>query len=130
MTEAMKERDFVQEVLQNFKEDYASLTDPTYCNINVGFGSLKRGVNTIYDSHSIKIENHDDLYFERINSIIKRFIHTSSIPSMKGRRSIGCQNITVVISILNDYNHYSGRIYELQQKDGDLLLIDVARKNI
>lgn len=132
MTEAMKERDFINEVLQNFKEDYNSLTDPTYCNINVGFGSLKMGVNVLYDSHSFKIENHDDLYFERIDNIIKRFIHTSSIPSMKGRRSImNHSNITVVISILNDYNHYSGRIYELlQQKDGNLLLIDVARKNI
>ena len=75
MTEVMKERDFVQEVLQNFKEDYNSLTDPTYCNINVGFGSLKRGINTVHDSHSIKVERNNDLYFERIDGIIKRFIH-------------------------------------------------------
>ena len=130
MTEVMEERDFVQEVLQNFKEDYSSLTDPTYCSINVGFGSLERGINTVHDNHSIKIDHHNDLYFERIDSIIKRFIQMSSIPSMKGRQSMNHSNITVVISILNDYNHYSGRIYELKlQKDGSLLLIDVVKKN-
>ena len=130
MTEVMKERDFVQEVLQNFKEDYSSLTDPTYCSINVGFGSLERGINTVHDNHSIKIDHHNDLYFERIDSIIKRFIQMSSIPSMKGRQSMNHSNITVVISILNDYNHYFGRVYELQlQKDGSLLLIDAVRKN-
>ena len=130
MTEVMKERDFVQEVLQNFKEDYSSLTDPTYCSINVGFGSLEHGINTVHDNHSIKIDHHNDLYFERIDSIIKRFIQMSSIPSMKGRQSMNHSNITVVISILNDYNHYFGRIYELQlQKDGSLLLIDVVKRN-
>jgi len=130
MTEVMKERDFVQEVLQNFKEDYSSLADPTYCSINVGFGSLERGINTVHDNHSIKIDHHNDLYFERIDGIIKRFIQMSSVPSMKGRRSMDHSNITVVISILNNSNRYSGRIYELQlQKDGSLLLIDAVRKN-
>ena len=130
MTEVMEERDFVQEVLQNFKEDYSSLTDPTYCSINVGFGSLERGINTVHDNHSIKIDHYDDFHYERIDGIIKRFIQMSSIPSMKGRQSMNHSNITVVISILNDYNHYFGRVYELQlQKDGSLTLIDVVRKN-
>lgn len=126
----MEERDFVQEALQNFKEDYNSLTDPTYCNINVGFGSLKRGINTVHNNHSIKIEHNNDLYFERIDNFVKKFIQMSSIPSMKGRRSASHSNITVGISILNDRNHYSGRIYEIQlQKDGSLLLIDAVKKN-
>ena len=130
MTETIEERSFIREAIQNFKEDYSSLTDPTYCNINVGFGSLKRGINAVQDSHSIKIDHYDDFHYERIDGIIKRFIQMSSVPSMRGRRSINHSNITVVISILNDYNHYSGRIYELKlQKDGSLLLIDVVKKN-
>lgn len=130
MTETMKERSFIREALQNFKEDYSSLMDPTYCNINVGSGSLKLGVNNIQDNHSIRMEHNDDLCSERINGVIKKFIQRSSVPSMIGRRSVGRLNIIIGINILNDNNHYLGRIYEIElQKDGSLTLIDVIKRN-
>ena len=130
MMETIEERSFIREALQNFKEDYSSLMDPTYCNINVGSGSLKLGVNNIQDNHSIRMECHDDLCSERINGVIKKFIQMVSMPSIVGRRSVSRLNIIIGINILNDNNHYLGRVYEIElQKDGSLLLIDVVKRN-
>jgi len=129
MMETTEERNFIKEVIQNVKEDYDNLSNPTYCNVNVGFGSLKSGMNIIQDNHSIRMIQCDDLCSERINNIIKKFIQRSSIPSMMKGRSARCLNVVIGINILNDNNHYSGRFYEIElQKDGGLILIDVIKR--
>lgn len=116
----VEEKSFVQEVLQNFKNDYSELWVPTYphmyCNVTVGFGNLKKGLSAVFDSQSFKLEHHTDFHYGRVSDAIQKFFQMSSAPSMRGRRID--LNLLVRVDVCSPHNHYKGRTYEVQPRIG------------